>query len=402
MNFLKNDTFKKIAFYLCYSIIIGVGIYLLLPSNYYIRKALIHLNPKIDQYTIFENRMVKADDPHPWEFAPEVENKQIPKEFEAYFAKYGTVGFVVIQHNKIIFEEYWKNYSPLSLSNSFSMAKSIISMLVGCAISDGAIKSVNQPVSDFLPEWTSYDGKVLTIKDLLTMSAGVEWDESYNSLFSKTTKAYYGKDLWKLVLTEKLIEKPGVWFKYQSGVTQILAFILQKATKKSISDYASEKIWTPIHAEEDAQWSIDQKNGIEKAYCCFNSNARDFARLGQLVLNKGAWDGVQVVDSTYLKEATTPATWLKFTRKLRPGETEFREAIPCSFYGYQFWLVNYQGLKIPYMRGMLGQYIFVIPQLDAVIVRLGKDRDKEFDVEQEYTKDLEVWLKAGLEIINKQ
>jgi len=345
---------------------------------------------------------VKAEDPQPWEFAPDVENKQIPQEFEADFAKYKTIGFVVIQHKKIILEQYWKNYSPLSLTNSFSMAKSVISLLVGCAITDGKIKSVNQPVSDFLPEWTSYDGKVLTIKDLLTMSAGVDWDESYSSLFSKTTQAYYGNDLWKLALTEKLVEKPGVRFNYQSGVTQILAFLLQKATGRNIADYASEKLWTPIQAEEDAQWSLDHKNGMEKAYCCLNSNARDFARLGQLILNKGSWNGVQVVDSNYIKEATTPATWLKFTRKLRPGQTKADPPVPCTFYGYQMWIANYRGLKVSYMRGMLGQYIIAIPKLDAVIVRLGKEKDKEFNIEQEYNKDLDVWLNAGLEVINRQ
>ena len=402
MTFAKKNVFKKITLYLLLTIIVGAGIFLLLPGNYYVHRALMHLMPKIDQYTIFENRMVKADDPHPWEFAPNVENNQIAPEFAPDFKKYETVAFVVVQHNKIIQEQYWNNYSPLSMSNSFSMAKSIISLLVGCAITDGNIKSVDQPVSDFLPEWTSFEGKTLTIKDLLTMSAGVEWDESYNSLFSKTTQAYYGNDLWKLTLTEKLIEKPGVRFNYQSGVSQILAFILQKATGKNIADYASEKLWTPIQAEEDALWSLDHKDGMEKAYCCFNTNARDFARLGQLILNKGVWDGQQVVDSNYIREATTPATWLKFTRKLRPGETTYREPIPCNFYGYQFWLLNYQGLKIINMRGMIGQYILIIPQLDAVIVRLGKKRDKEYNIDQEYPKDIEVWLKAGIDAINRQ
>ena len=327
MKPFNSSPFKRAIFLLFLIVVSGVAIFLVLPSNYYIRRALVHMMPKIDQYTIFQNRVVKADNPHPWQFAPDVESKQIAPEFAPDFKKYQTVGFIVIQHNKIILEQYWYNYTPLSLSNSFSMSKSIISMLIGCAITDGYIKSVDQPVSDFLPEWTSFDGKVLTIKDLLTMSAGVEWDESYSSLMSKTTQAYYGKDLWKLALTEKLIEKPGVRFNYQSGVSQILAFLLQKATDKTISDYASEKIWTPIQAEEDALWSLDHKDGNEKAYCCFNTNARDFARLGQLILNKGMWDDEQVVDSNYLREATTPATWLKFTRKLLPGETVARPPV---------------------------------------------------------------------------
>jgi CubicO group peptidase (beta-lactamase class C family) len=397
----KKFAFKKIALYLLLAILVGAGVFLLIPSNYYVHRALIHQMPKIDQYRIFENRIVSANDPQPWKFQPYATEKTIPAKFDADFAKYETVAFVVVQHNQIVLEQYWSNYSPLSISNSFSMSKSIISLLVGCAIDDGYIKSVDQPVSDFLPEWTSFGGKMLTIKDLLTMSAGVQWDESHNSLFSKTTDAYYGKDLWKLTLTEKLEEKPGVRFNYQSGVSQILAFLLQKATGKNISTYASEKIWTPIQAEEDALWSLDHKDGMEKAYCCFNSNARDFARLGQLVLNKGQWNGLQVVDSNYINAATTPASWLQYTRKTLPDETIAPAAVPCTFYGYQFWLVDFKGLHIPYMRGILGQYIFVIPELDAVIVRLGKKRDKEYKLEQDYTKDMEIWIDAGLEVINK-
>jgi len=402
MKSSKKNPILKVVLFSLLIFVIGAVIFMLLPSNYYVHQALIHQMPKISQYTIFQNRVVKADDPHPWEFAEGVENKHIAPEFDADFGKYETVAFIVIQHKKIILEQYWDNYSPLSLSNSFSMSKSIISLLVGCAITDGYIKSVNQPVSDFLPEWKSFDGKVLTIKDLLTMSAGVEWDESHNSLFSKTTEAYYGKDLWKLTLSEKLIEKPGVRFNYQSGVTQILAFLLKKATDKNISTYASEKIWTPIQAEEDALWSLDYKDGMEKAYCCFNTNARDFARLGQLVLNKGQWNGAQVVDSNYIKQATTPASWLQFTRRLRPDETTTPTPQPCTVYGYQFWIANYKGLKVPYMRGILGQYIFIIPELDAVIVRLGKKRDTEYNVEQNYTKEMDIWLDAGIDVINRQ
>lgn len=398
----KKFAFKKIALYLLLSFIGGAGIFLLIPSNYYVHRALIHQMPTIDQYRIFENRMVSADDPQPWKFETNATERTIPSKFDADFKKYETVAFIVVQHNKIILEQYWNNYSPLSISNSFSMSKSIISLLVGCAIDDGYIKSVEQPVSDFLPEWTSFDGKPLTILDLLTMSAGVEWDEAHSSLFSKTTVAYYGKDLWKLTLTEKLEEKPGVRFNYQSGVSQILAFLLQKATGKNISLYASEKIWTPIQAEEDALWSLDHKDGMEKAYCCFNSNARDFARLGQLVLNKGQWNGQQIVDSNYINAATTPANGLQYTRKPLPEETTIPAAVPCNFYGYQFWLVDYKGLHIPYMRGILGQYIFVVPELDAVIVRLGKKRDKEYNLKQVYTKDMEVWIDAGLEVINNE
>ncbi|MBP8783788.1 MAG: serine hydrolase [Paludibacter sp.] len=401
MNATRKPSVKKILLYLLLVVVAGAAVFLLLPQNYYVHRALIYQLPKIHHYQIFENREVKANDPKPWEMAENAHENLIAAQYVEDFARYESVAFLVIKNNRIISEQYWDDYGPQSLSNSFSMSKSIVSLLVGCAISDGFIKSVDQPVSDFLPAWTSFDGKVLTIKDLLTMSAGVKWDESHSSLFSKTTEAYYGKDLWKLTQTEVLEARPGEHFNYQSGVTQILAFLLQKATGKNVSEYASEKIWTPINAEEDALWSLDKKDGIEKAYCCFNTNARDFARLGQLVLNNGKWNGRQVVDSAYIREAVTPASWLKFTRRLKPGETVTPEPVPNQIYGYQFWIVNYKGLTIPYMRGILGQYIFVIPELDAVIVRLGRLRDKEYVVEQSYTKDMEVWLDAALEILNR-
>lgn len=422
-------------------LLLGVAAVLLWPGNYYVHRALLHTYPKIDQYPIFENRVVKAGDPAPLPYAPGVGERRIPARFEADFSRYGTVAFLVLKEGEIWLEQYWENYGPQSHSNSFSMAKSIISMLVGCAIEDGFIRDVDQPVSDFLPGWGAYEGDTLRIRDLLTMSAGVKWDESSTSLFSTTTEAYYGKDLWSLAQREVLIGRPGVYFNYQSGVTQILAFLLKEATGRNIADYASEKIWTPIQAEEDALWSLDHEDGMEKAYCCFNSNARDFARLGQLVLQDGYWypqasadevetdassdspgqvgglaessaateavdvakvdsgpvaagtrKRVKVVDSAYLAEATTPATYLK--ARLDDG----RE-VPCTMYGYQFWKMDYRGYDITYFRGILGQYIFVIPALDAVVVRLGHERADAYNVEQDYPLDIDIWLEAALDLL---
>lgn len=406
----KKTELKKLFPKILLLMLVVVSAVLFWPGNYYVRQALLHLMPKIDQYPIFENRVVKAGDPAPLPYAPGVNERKVAPRFEEDFARYGTVAFVVLKNGQVWAEQYWEDYSDTSHSNSFSMAKSIVSLLVGCAIQDGYIRSVDQPVGDFLPEWGAFEGDTLTVRDLLTMSAGVEWDESSSSLFSTTTEAYYGKDLWGLAQREVLIEKPGVYFNYQSGATQILAFVLKKATGKNIADYASEKLWTPIQAEEDALWSLDHEGGMEKAYCCFNSNARDFARLGQLVLQHGYWypqgnagtsghlpssdamHRIPVVDSAYVAEATTPATYLK--ARLEDG----RE-VPCTMYGYQFWKLDYKGLDVTYFRGILGQYIFVIPALDAVVVRLGHERADAYDIEQDYPLDVEIWLEAALDLL---
>ena len=147
----------------------GVTLQLLL------RRALIHLLPKIDQYPIFENRVVKAGSPRPWELSEAYNTKSIPERYLPRFEELGTVAYVIIQDNRLLFEQYWEDYSPESHSNSFSMAKSIVSLAIGCAIDDGFIRDVDQPVSDFFPEFKGYDGKALTLRHLLTMSAGVDF-----------------------------------------------------------------------------------------------------------------------------------------------------------------------------------------------------------------------------------
>lgn len=367
-----------------------IGGYLVLPSNYYLRRALIHLLPKIDQYPIFENRMVKAGNPQPWPESEAYNKLSVPEKFQPVFEDLGTVAFVIIKDSTLLFEQYWEDYSPHSRSNSFSMAKSIVSLAIGCAIDDGFIKNVDQPVNDFYPEFKGYNGKALTLRHLLTMSAGVDFDEAYSSPFSPTTKLYYGDDLQQIALGMKEIEEPGIHFIYQSGVTQLLALIVEKATGENISSYVSRKLWTPLNAEEDALWSLDKKDGIEKAYCCFNSNARDFARFGQLILNKGNWNGKQLVSESYIKEATTPDTNLIFK--------EYNETNHC--YGFQFWHLTYKGIEIPYMRGILGQYVFAIPELNAVVVRLGHKRS-DTRTAQHYPDDIDTWLSTAIEIIQK-
>lgn len=372
-------------------IVCCIGGYLVLPSNYYLRRALTHLLPKIDQYPIFENRTVKAGNPQPWIQSEAYNTVSIPEKYLPVFEQLGTVAYVIIKDSTLLFEQYWEDYSPESHSNSFSMAKSIVSLAIGAAIDDGFIKDVDQPVSDFYPEFQGYNGKPLTLRHLLTMSAGVDFNEAYSSPFSPTTKLYYGDDLQQIALDMKEIEEPGVNFIYQSGVTQLLAFIVEKATGESISSYVSRKFWTPMNAEEDALWSLDKKDGIEKAYCCFNSNARDFARFGQLILNKGDWNGRQLISSSYLKEATTPDTGLLFK--------EYNETNHC--YGFQFWHLTYNGMEIPYMRSILGQYIFIIPDLNAVVVRLGHKRS-ETRSDQHYPDDIDTWLGAAVEMIQNK
>jgi CubicO group peptidase (beta-lactamase class C family) len=153
--------------------------------------------------------------------------------------------------------------------------------------------------------------------------------------------------------------QPGTLHEYKSGDTQLLGMILEKATGKKVAAYASEKLWVPMGAEHAALWSTDSKDGLAKAFCCFNTNARDFARIGQLMLDSGRWKGNSIIDSAY------------YVSSIKPCGINDETGKPCNYYGFQWWLVP-DAPGVFYARGILGQYIIAIPAENIVIVRLGK------------------------------
>lgn len=361
-------------------------VWLLTPSH--LRSAILNGHANIDDYKLFENRIVKNAQPVPWEHDSLYNIQQISPLYLQVMDSFGTTAFVVIRDRKIVHEQYWDGASDTTRSNSFSVAKSIVSLLIGCLLDEGKISNLDQSVTDFVPDFRNTNGFTLTIKDLLTMSSGIEWDEGYSSLFSVTTEAYYGRNLKDLVTGLKVTNEPGKKFAYQSCNTQLLALVIEKASGKSVSEYASEKLWKPLGAEHPALWSVDKADGVEKAYCCFNSTATDFARIGQLVLDSGWFNNQQLISKSYLKEATSPAS-----RILGDGGK------PLDYYGYQFWLLTNKGHKIAYARGILGQYIFIIPSLNAVVVRLGSSRSEKFT--NHAPNDAYSYLDAAFAILGK-
>ncbi len=355
---------KIIKIYLPLVLLLGL-VFLFVQPNPYFRRAIIYNTADISDHEIFNERIVESDIHQAWKISPGFNSYKLTSNDLFLLNKYKTIAFLIIKDTNLLFESYWDGYSEDSMSSSFSMAKSIVSLLVGIAIDEGLISSVDDPVSRYIPE---FDNKKynITIRDLLTMSSGLEWNESYHNPFSVTTKAYYGKNLNKLVLRAKSVEPPGEKFEYITANPQLLSIILKNVTNKTLSEYASEKLWKPLGAKNDATWSLDQENGYEKAFCCFNSNARDFARIGQLILNNGAWNDKQLISESYLKDALTPASFLADKKNK-----------PIDFYGYQWWICSYNDTMIYYARGILGQYIITIPEKNMVIVRLGHKRSKE-------------------------
>jgi CubicO group peptidase (beta-lactamase class C family) len=351
--------FKAIAL-----IALLISLFIFVSGKTYLFKTLVYNFAGIDDLNLFETRTVKTNKPIEWPNATSYNKKPIPAKLETTLKQYGSIAFLVIKNDSVKYEYYWDGYNDSSMTNSFSMAKSFISVLTGIALKEGKIKSLDQKVGDYIPEYKEGNRSKLTIRHLLTMSAALSWEESYMNPLGPTTEAYYGDDLNGLILKQEVVEEPGKKFNYQSGVTQLLTMVLEKATSMKVSDYASQKLWQPLNAMYDAQWSLDKKDGMEKSYCCFYSNARDFARIGSLYLHKGNWKGTQIVDTNYVLESVTPY----------PLDNNGK---PNAIYGYQWWVGNYSGKKVFYCRGILGQYICVIPDENIVFVRLGHKRGEK-------------------------
>lgn len=354
---ILKSIFKGILY-----LIVLLNIFILGSGKWYLYKTLWYNLPTIHDNTKFDERIIHAGTPIELPQAPDYCKATMPSLLSETLEKLQSVAFLVIVDDSIRYEKYWDGYGKASLSNSFSMAKTVVSILIGIAIDEGKIKSVDEPVADFLPQFKEGMGPKLTIKHLLTMSSGLNWNESYINPFSITTEAYYGSNIPKLVAKLKVVDEPGKVWKYLSGNTLVLAAILEKATGVKVSDYASEKLWKPMGAVNNAQWSLDKKDGSEKAYCCIYSNARDFARIGELFLHKGNWNGKQIISEDYVNNS------------IKPAGLNDDEGNQIDHYGYAWWLINIKGHQVFYARGILGQYVFVIPDKKLVAVRLGNKR----------------------------
>lgn len=321
------------------------------------------LGPEIEEYQQMVNDTVAIAEPEPWIKSDRYGTLQLSDKEERYHQQFGSVAYVVIHKDRLLFERYWEHFGPAVPSNSFSMAKSIVSALTGIAIKRGELEGLDQPLHRLLPRYDTELGKKVTIRDLLTMSSGIDFDENYLNPLAFPAKANYGYNLELLLADYEVSEEPGVYFDYQSGTTQVLGFALQAAIRESLSEYASKNLWQKIGAEHPAFWSKDNEDGIEKSFCCFNAGARDFARLGKLYLQKGRWGDEQLLDTSYVKASVSP-----------PG-TLNSDGSPCTSYGYSWWLGEHAGHEVFYMRGILGQYVLVVPDLELIVTRLGHRRD---------------------------
>lgn len=327
----------------------------------------------IHDYKKFQNEEIeRSTDPFLFNDALSKVNIEVPSfgidseaRLKAFNSEHKTVAFLIIKDDSIYHEWYANKYDSSTVLTSFSMAKSYVAALIGIAIEEGHIKSVHDPITDYIKTFKHDGFEKITIEHVLNMRTGIDYTENYYSPFGNVAIGYYGRDLERHLSKLKIKEEPDQRFDYISIATQILGAVIQEATGESLTEYCEEKIWKKIGTEYGASWSLDRKGGMEKAFCCLNARARDYAKFGRLFLNNGNWEGEQVV----------PQSWVESSIKKTEESKD-------SFYGYQWWHAREydrfgkQKRDVDfYMQGHLGQYVYMEPEKNIIVVRLGKDRD---------------------------
>ncbi len=273
----------------------------------------------------------------------------------------GSTAFFVIRDDELWVERYFNGYGRESVITSFSVAKSVLSALVGVAIADGHVGSVEDSLTAYLPELAQRDPRLaqIRLRHLLTMSSGLAFRPMRGKipLRADPPRIYYTPDLRTLALGARVAEAPGQSFVYNSLNAVLIGMVLEEATGRPVAKYLGEKIWQPLGMEAAGSWSLDsRRHGLAKMESGINARAIDFLKLGRLYLRRGDWDGTRVLPEAWAVESTRRDT----------------KSDPSEVYQYFWWLsTDGEGNDHPLAEGNLGQFLFIAPEADLVIARFG-------------------------------
>lgn len=385
----------------------------------YLTKAIKHRNFELTSLKDFDYDTLQPSS-NPYYFKESPIASPLKTFLDTNLANSNTYSFLVVRNDSILYESYWNNQGVNSLLPTFSVSKSFVSTLLAIALSEGKIKSFAEPVTNYIPELLKADHRFfsITIQHLLDMRSGIKSNEDYYNPNSDVLKMGFGSNLWALMKKLKIEQPPGE-FDYKSVNTQLLAIVLERATGIKTQQYMQEKLWGPIGMESYATWNIDhKKTRMVRAFCCINMVTRDYAKLGRLYLNKGNWNGTQVIPESYVNATTHIDSmvvaegyknqwWsnqysysfkdsmeaLNFLRKtphceptvyVRRQKENKEKGIPAKTSYIVFYLK-----PMYHAEGLLGQYIYVYPKKNLIIVRTGHNwSHKKFPAADHFIYDL--------------
>lgn len=296
-------------------------------------------------------------------------------DITVYAAAHNSRALLVLQDGELILEKYWQGFNAESLANGMSMTKTIVGLLIGIAIEEGAINSVDDSVQTYLPDWqynqrwrelNKSNPPEVTLEDLLYMQSGLRNDDDTANPFSDLVQMYLSSDVAAAAMQVPPEQPPGEVYEYNNVNTQLLSLVLERATGESFADYLSSRLWQPLQASNAATW-LDRPGGESKTFCCLFANAYDWARVGLLLLHNGKVGQNQVVPSHWVQQMLAPT----------PIEPTF---------GYHIWVKartsDYPNVNTAasapfledtyYLDGRGFQRVYVIPSRNLVVVRLGE------------------------------
>ncbi len=349
-------------------------------SPKYMYRVIAWQDADYDDFKRFKSAPIEAPDT-PFFFTPgtEAQKEQLRRTFtealetedlEQFLERQRTHSFIVIRNDTILYENYFNDNDRESVQTSFSVSKSILSLLVGIAIEQGHISGIDDPITSYLPELTERDPRFedITVGHLLSMRSGIEYSGkiSFPFVTADDPKTYYHPDLRRVALKHTNIDTlPGTRFRYNNYNALLIGLILERTTEQPVSTYMQDNIWRRIGAEFEASWSQDERE-FEKMESGFNARAIDFAKLGRLALNKGSWDGQQLISRKWVSTSTQP----------KKGK-DYVYGDPTQWtYRYFWWGIPEENVLSDFMAiGNMGQLIYVSPRSNTIIARNGNETD---------------------------
>lgn len=346
-------------------------------SPTFLSRVLIHWDSSVADYKIFPERMIRKSG-HPYSYVKNIDsglgnlkincpNKQ--DKLSNFVINTDTNSFIIVKNDQIVYEQYENGCNEHSINTSFSMAKSVVSLLIGKAMEYGCIKSIQEPVADYIPEFKTEEIGKITIEDLLLMRSSISYEEDKFLWFGDDTLTYWHDNLRKLALSHtELTDRYKGDFHYNNYHPLLLGMILERSTGTTVSHFFEREIWQKIGAEYDASWSLDsEKSGFEKMESGINFRAVDFIKIGSMILHDGYWNGTQIISPDWLRLSTL----CEFP--INNGEYE-NSFLAGKNIGYKFmwYCVPSEKSYDIVAWGKSDQILYISPATNTIILRTGK------------------------------